>query len=491
MIASPPPPRRSPQLTLLAVAIGSSALTAALLISALCSGGRCATPAEMQKTVDAHDRPQSPPFYGPMGFDALPHQALNSNRTFGKPELVGPKTSHFDENGTDFGSVQFSRAINFNDGRPLLTMGFLLAKGIGVNRDIHWHTLGDEWAYVLKGKWATTMAAPTKFDPLYKETLPPWEGTYGIARQGSVWFFPANWWHTITCIDKDGCAAILFFNSPPSAEYEPNSPQLAHPIHGMPTPIAAHVLGVSVEAAAEVQRRIRGASKLNLQAEYLGVSPLTRTVACSQPGFVGQCPQRAVETPNSLFPAVTDTKITGNTRVFKYIRGAQQQCANGASFPYGASLWDVTASNFPFLKLTARAGRGGVTGPGISGQIIELAPGGTRPPVWTTNADATIFVAEGSVRLWIHAGDQYNGWAPMDAHKLDNHITTELLLGPNQAAYVPQGQVYYLQETQCAKAVMTVAFNHPEWEEVDMAESLRIFADFEVDTSLNEPGARV
>jgi len=45
------------------------------------------------------------------------------------------------------------------------------------------------------------------------------------------------------------------------------------------------------------------------------------------------------------------------------------------------------------------------------------------------------------------------------------------------------------QERACKKAVLTVAFNHPEWEEVDMAQSLRVFADFEIDTSLNEPGS--
>jgi hypothetical protein len=256
----------------------------------------------------------------------------------------------------------------------------------------------------------------------------------------------------------------------------------------MPAHIAAHVLGVSEPAAVEVQRRIRGASRLNRQAEYLSVSALTRTVACSQPGFVGQCPQRQVETPSDSFPAVADTKGIGNTRVFPYVRGARQPCASSGSFPYGASLWDVTASNFALLKLTTSPGRGGVTGPGISGQLIELAPGGTRPPVWTTNADATLFVAEGSVTLWIYAGDQYIGFAPGDSHPLDSQVTTELQLGPNQAAYVPQGQVYYMQEAACAKAVLTVAFNHAEWEEVDMADSLRIFADFEVDASLNQPG---
>jgi len=143
---------------LLAVGLTTSALTALLVLSAVCDG-QCMPALAMTTDASAKSKHSSaPPFYGPMEFDALPGQALNMNETRGKPTLLGPKTSHYDANGSDFGSVQFSRAINFNDGRPLLTMGFLLTKGIGVNRDIHWHTLGDEWAYVIKGKWATTMA---------------------------------------------------------------------------------------------------------------------------------------------------------------------------------------------------------------------------------------------------------------------------------------------------------------------------------------------
>jgi len=90
-------------------------------------------------------------------------------------------------------------------------------------------------------------------------------------------------------------------------------------VHGMPPHIAAHVLGVSVPAATEVQRRIRGASRLNMKEDYLGVSPLTRTVACSQPGFVGQCPAREVETPSDAFPAVTEPKVCLHIYMYSYV----------------------------------------------------------------------------------------------------------------------------------------------------------------------------
>jgi hypothetical protein len=146
----------------------SSALTALLLLAAICDG-QCvpAMHALMADDAAPPKRGFAPPFYGPMEFDARPGQALNRNQTRGNATLVGPKTSHYDANSTDFGSVQFSRSINFNGGRPLLTMGFLLGEGIGVNRDIHWHTLGDEWAYVIKGKWQVDIP------PLHSPTLFP------------------------------------------------------------------------------------------------------------------------------------------------------------------------------------------------------------------------------------------------------------------------------------------------------------------------------
>mmetsp|Transcript_22289 Transcript_22289/g.47004 ORF Transcript_22289/g.47004 Transcript_22289/m.47004 type:complete len:516 (-) Transcript_22289:677-2224(-) len=427
-------------------------------------------------------------FYGPITFQANAGQAMNKMQTNSDSEYTGPQKVLRYSNGTSFGSVQFTRAIKWNGGDPKLMAGFVLAETIGVQRDIHWHTKGDEWAYVIKGEWALTMSAPTKFNPQFKSTV-PWQGTYGTAKQNAVWFFPAGWWHTIICQSVDGCAAILFFNSPPSVEYHLNSPQLAQTVVGMPPFIAASVMGVSKAKATEVIRAISGKSAVNKNVDYLDVSVIATTAACNKPGFAGKCPQRGPETKVTDFPSVVDMKEVGNTRTFEYIHGGEPSC--GYEGEYGAKAWDVTASNgMHLLNLTARAGRGGSSGMGMSGQLVELYPGGTRPPVWTLNADGVLFVAQGSITLWIYPGDQYTGFAPWDSHALDEKATVAIRLGPNDAAYIPQNNVYYFTENACETATLTLVFNHPEWEEIDMQESLRVFAKYEIEGSMNNPNGR-
>lgn len=424
----------------------------------------------------------APVTFGPVVFEADAGEARNVNRT--EPQHVTSRIEHFDANGINFGSVQYSRAIDMNGGNPAFTMGFLLATGVGVNRDIHWHARADEWAYVIKGSWTVAMAAPSRFGRAVPSV--PWAVTRGVARAGAAWFFPANWWHTLTCSALDGCAAILFFNNPPSIEPEPNSPQLAHAVHGMPVTVAAHALGVDVATGRHVQERIAGGSRMDPRAAYLDVAPITRTDACSRPGFVGDCPHPASEAaPAPLPAAVADFKDLGTTRIFPAIRppGDAGCTAEGAV----ATAWDLTAANgMPILQRTARLGRAGVAGPGISGQLVELGPGATRPPVWTLNADAVIFVVEGAVRLWIYAGDVFNGFAPADDHPVDSR-TQVLDLGTNAAAFVPVGHVYYFTAAACEPATVTLAFNHPEWEEINVHDVGDTFAHFEVGASLNDP----
>eukprot|EP00966_Prymnesium_polylepis_P331126 7386699-Prymnesium_polylepis.1 len=90
-------------------------------------------------------------------------------------------------------------------------------------------------------------------------------------------------------------------------------------------------------------------------------------------------------------------KVVGNTRTFSYAEGSPRSCFKpGVSVPaYGATAWDVTAANgMDVLRYSSQAGSGGSAGTGISGQLVELAPGGSRPPVWTLNADGILFVIE-------------------------------------------------------------------------------------------------
>lgn len=162
---------------------------------------------------DHRDDDRAGIFYGPISFDAEPGQALNKEKTvssFAEAPKVFYRTSGGERKR--YGSAQFSNASAWNGGDAKMMLGFVLADDIGVQRDVHWHTKGDEWAYVIKGTWTLTMAAPTAFSAKSRERTVPWQVTYGHSGPDSVWYFPAGWWHTIVCETPGGCAAILFFN---------------------------------------------------------------------------------------------------------------------------------------------------------------------------------------------------------------------------------------------------------------------------------------
>lgn len=127
---------------------------------------------------------------------------------------------------------------------------------------------------------------------------------------------------------------------------------------------------------------------------------------------------------------------------------------------------------------------------GISGQLLEMQPGSTRPPVWTLNADAVLFVVYGSITLYLYSGDEFTGFAPSEAEGISPaRQTQQITLSANQAAYVPLNNLYWFTAgCEAGGAKLTLAFNHPEWEEIGMRESLALFPTFEIEGALNEPG---
>jgi len=190
----------------------------------------------------------------------------------------------------------------------------------------------------------------------------------------------------------------------------------------------------------------------------------------------------------------------------------------------GAIAWDLTASfGLPFLQLSSLAGNGGSAGRGMSGQVVELMCGGSRPPAWTTNADAILYVVSGKITLWIYPGRSATFAVRPQGSRGgggggvgDNQETIQLSLGANELAYIPKSALYYFEEaTMCnchgsnngsngngngsgtasasttrdpgsaPAATVTVAFNHPEWEEYEMKTSLAKVPEHMTASSIN------
>lgn len=71
----------------------------------------------------------------------------------------------------------------------------------GALRELHWHAIAAEWAYVLDGQCQTTVIDPN--------------GTTEILNfgPGDVWFFPRGHGHSIQTLGTDPCHFILSFDS--------------------------------------------------------------------------------------------------------------------------------------------------------------------------------------------------------------------------------------------------------------------------------------
>ncbi len=70
----------------------------------------------------------------------------------------------------------------------------------GGSRELHWHSLADEWAYVIDGRCQTVVLTP--------------QGTSEINNlgPGDLWYFPKGHGHSIQTIGDEPCHFILAFN---------------------------------------------------------------------------------------------------------------------------------------------------------------------------------------------------------------------------------------------------------------------------------------
>src|SRR5258708_6635717 len=79
--------------------------------------------------------------------------------------------------------------------------GVIMKLNPGGFRELHWHSIAAEWAFVLEGKVRTTIITPggtTSTDDF---------------EAGDTWYFPKGYGHVLKCIGNDPCFFILGFDS--------------------------------------------------------------------------------------------------------------------------------------------------------------------------------------------------------------------------------------------------------------------------------------
>jgi oxalate decarboxylase len=77
----------------------------------------------------------------------------------------------------------------------------------GAFRELHWHSIAAEWAYVLEGKVRTTVITP--------------DGTTSTDdfEVGDIWYFPKGHGHMLQCIGDKPCHFLLGFDSGHFSEF--------------------------------------------------------------------------------------------------------------------------------------------------------------------------------------------------------------------------------------------------------------------------------
>src|SRR6266850_7460132 len=129
----------------------------------------------------------------------------------------GDKVSYHDpKNLADMPDFHFS----LDSSRPKVTSGgwakeatvhqFPISKGIagvhmfldpGAARELHWHAIAAEWAYVIDGRCQTVVLDPSGASEI---------NNYG---PGDLWFFPKGHGHAIQTIGDKPCHFVLSFDN--------------------------------------------------------------------------------------------------------------------------------------------------------------------------------------------------------------------------------------------------------------------------------------
>ena len=207
----------------------------------------------------------------------------------------------------------------------------------GAIRELHWHALAAEWAFVVTGHCQTTT-----FDP---------EGGSEINNfgPGDVWYFPRGFAHSIQGSGPGECHFVLIFDNGHFSEYGTFS--LTDWTSLTPTHVLAQNFGVAESVFAKVPK-----GEL-----YIG------------PGRVPSAD--AVARPDG---AAHDAPVTHKYRLL----------AQAPRESPGGTIRIVSSVEFP------------ISG-GMTGAYLTIAPGGLRTMHWHPNADEWQYYVTGQARLTV------------------------------------------------------------------------------------------
>lgn len=204
-------------------------------------------------------------------------------------------------------------------------------------RELHWHAIAAEWAYMIEGRCRITV-----FSPNGQPEVADFE-------KGDIWYFPKGFPHALQGLPPDGCHFILAFDDGHFSEFGTFS--ITDWFSQVPPVVLAQNTGLSRDIIA----------KLPKKEAYI---------------LQGTVPPREI-------PALRDKDLETTQSAHKY-RLSKQPPVKFA----GGEERIVTQSDFP-VQAT------------LSAALLSIEPGGLREMHWHPTSDEWFFVLDGDAEIGI------------------------------------------------------------------------------------------
>jgi oxalate decarboxylase len=223
----------------------------------------------------------------------------------------------------------------------------------GSIRELHWHALAAEWAYMLEGRCRATVVMPNGQSEI---------SDFG---PGDTWYFPRGHGHALQGMGPGEAHFILGFDNGHFSEYGTFS--ITDWIATAPKNVVARTLGIPESAVAQFPKK----------EVYIG------------PGKVPEAAIEPLRDGNGQWPQFTH----------KYRLDMQPP----RIFP-GGREYIVSAKEFP-IQSTLTAAR------------MDLQPGGLQELHWHPHADEWLFFVRGKARIGVfgsHSRTRFDEFGPND-----------------------------------------------------------------------------
>lgn len=204
-------------------------------------------------------------------------------------------------------------------------------------RELHWHAVAAEWAYVIEGNVRTTVIAPNG------------QAESSDFGPGDVWYFPKGHGHALQCLGPGDAHFVLVFDSGYFSEFGTFS--ITDWVGHTPVAVAARNLGLPESVVA------------NLPKQELYITP-------------GKVP-----------PPMPEAFRNGDPQENQFPHKFRLGATKPIVFP-GGEQRIVSSLEFPIQKT-------------VTGVVQELKPGALRELHWHPNADEWQFYLSGKSRVTI------------------------------------------------------------------------------------------